>query len=100
VQRSKLPKPQLVRGASLDLIRYAEERSSRNSERFRQLPSKANHDGDFRSEPARDTPTFPLDSWQRIAGQEIVELLEIDVEGVSNCRQIINRQYSSCWRIK
>ena len=35
VQRSKLPKPQLVRGPSLDLIRYAEERSSRNSESFR-----------------------------------------------------------------
>src|SRR4029079_16319124 len=60
----------------------------------------ANHDGDFRREPARDTPTSPLDSWERIPGQEIVELLEIDVESVSNCRQIINRQCSSYWRIK
>src|SRR4029078_7893458 len=94
-QRDMLPQPHLVGRSPLDRIGNGEKSSQGHSEGFRQIPREANYDSNVRSQSASDTSPSLLDSWQCIARQEIVELLEIDVEGVGNRGQIVNRQYSS-----
>jgi len=100
LQRHEIPELDRCSITSSRCLRKTESATERNAERLRQLSGKTQDNRDFSVEASGDTPFRPVDAWEMITRQQVIELFRLQIHRLGDGCQIVDWQISSHARNK